>query len=138
MIRRISSDDYADHGSDLKHVFLVGDLKKPTPHPFVRDTRVELIACFYDTGDDGRFHWHPEVTEYELVLDGKVGYLDVASGDTLWYRPGDLSVIPAGLCVKRVVPRSSRTLAVKVPSHDEKVHCDACDRECSFREETGS
>lgn len=133
MTRRISSESYVEFAPELKHIFLAGNLKKSTPHPFVRDDRVEVIACFYDAGDDGRFHWHPEVTEYEFVLSGKIGYLDVRNGETLWYEQGDFSIVPAEACVKRIVPVASRTLAIKVPSDSRKVHCDGCDRLCDFR-----
>lgn len=134
-LQRVDAADYAAHVAALKHVFLTGDLRRPTPYPFVRDERLEIILCVYDVGDDGAFHWHRTVTEYELVVEGEVGYLDVASGRTHWFGAGDFSVIPPGACVKRLARRPARTVAVKVPSADEKVHCRQCERECTYRSE---
>ncbi len=131
-IIRIAAGEYAPF-QELQHLFLVGDLKRPNPHPFVRDKRIELILCFYQAGDGGEFHWHGEVTEYEVVLEGRIAYIEAANGATLWFGPGDCSVIPPGLCVKRVVQERSRTVAIKVPSSAEKVHCRSCRRQCISR-----
>jgi len=118
---------------DQKHLFLTGDLKKPNPHPFIRDARLESIFCFYEPGDDGIPHWHRDVTEYETVLEGEIGYFEAGTGETKWFQPGDFSAIPAGVCVTRIVREHSRTIAVKVPSSAERVVCSTCPRECAWR-----
>lgn len=128
----IRREEYAPF-SDRKHLFLAGDLRHPNPHPFIRDARIEWIECFYEAGDDGLPHWHREVTEYETVLEGEIGYFEAATGETNWFRPGDFSAIPAGVCVKRIVRERSRTVAVKVPSSGERVVCSCCPRECAWR-----
>jgi quercetin dioxygenase-like cupin family protein len=132
---RIGHAEYAEVLPELKHVFLVGDLQRPTPHPFIRDQRVELIVVSYEAGDEGRHHWHPDVTEYEIVLEGEIGYFEVATGETHWFGAGDLVAIPAGACVKRLVRRSARGVTLKVPSAARKVHCYCCARECAWRVE---
>lgn len=134
-VQRIDAAAYAAHAGALKHVYLAGDLQRPTPHPFIRDERVAVALCVYDAGDDGSFHWHRAVTEYELVIDGEVGYLDVGTGQTHWFQVGDFSMIAPGVCVKRLVRRPARTLAIKVPSAEEKVHCRSCPRACAYRVE---
>jgi mannose-6-phosphate isomerase-like protein (cupin superfamily) len=116
-----------------KHVFLTGDLKRPNPNPFIREPRLEWVFCFYEAGDDGVPHWHRQVTEYETVLEGEIGYLEAASGETTWLQPGDFTTVPAGVCVKRIVRTRSRTIATKVPSLDERVVCSECARECRAR-----
>ena len=119
--------------TDQEHLFLTGDLQQPNAHPFFRDTRLEWILCFYEAGDDGVAHWHPDVTEYEMVLEGEVGYFEPATGETNWFRPGDFSAIPAGVCVQRIVRERSRTVAIKVPSNAERVVCSGCTRDCASR-----
>lgn len=116
-----------------KHVFLTGDLQRPNPNAFVRDPRLEWILTFYEPGDNGAPHWHREVTEYEMVVEGEVGYFEAATGETNWFRPGDFSAIPAGVCVTRIVRERARTVAVKVPSSGERVVCSGCQRECAWR-----
>jgi len=132
---RIRHGEYADALPELKHVFLVGDLRRPTPHPFIRDERVELVVVGYEAGDDGSYHWHPEVTEYEIVVEGEIGYFEVATGETHWFSAGDLVAIPAGACVKRRVRRPARGVTLKVPSSAGKVECRSCARECAWRVE---
>lgn len=130
---RIDHGEYAGAAPLLKHIFLTGDLRQATPHPFVRDERIEVVLCYYEPGDDGIYHWHPQITEYEMVIEGEVGYFEVGKGNTHWFQAGDFCIIPAGVCVKRIVRRSTRTVAVKVPSVNEKVCCSSCRRECTWR-----
>jgi hypothetical protein len=132
-IGRIDRAEYASDQTALKHLFVVGDLRREVPHPFFRDQRVEIILCNYEAGDDGQYHWHPGVTEYELILCGEVGYFEVATGVTHWFEAGDLCTIPPGACVKRLVRNPAQTVAIKVPSTNDKFFCDACDRDCHWR-----
>lgn len=131
----ISSAEYVPQFAAAKHLFLAGDLRQPNPHPFFRDPRLEIIACKYEAGDGGLFHWHACVTEYEYVLEGSISYLEAATGLLHRYEPGDLTLIPSGVCVRRIVDESCRTLALKIPSNAEKVHCGQCSRECPSRQE---
>lgn len=132
-LARINQEEYAPFSTELKHVFLVGDLQKPCPHPFIRDERVEIIFCDYLPGDHGRRHWHEIVTEYEFVVAGEVGIFEIRSGETHWFGAGDFIVVPAGECVQRLVRERTMTVAIKVPSSAEKIHCDACARLCAYR-----
>jgi mannose-6-phosphate isomerase-like protein (cupin superfamily) len=131
----IRKAEYGDSPTPTKHRFLVGDLRQPTTSPFIPDRRVELLLCNYEPGDDGRFHWHKHVIEYEWVAAGRVGYLDAADGTTKWFEAGDFVVVPAQTCVRRLVPVATTTFAVKVPSLSDKVHCSGCRRECPSRVE---
>jgi len=130
---RIGCAEYAAALPGEKHVFLVGDLRRPTSYPFIRDHRVELVLVCYGPRDDGRYHCHPDVTEYELVVEGQIGYFEVASGATHWFGAGDLVAIPAGACVKRLVRCPARGVTLKVPSSSTKIHCETCARECAWR-----
>ncbi len=129
----IRANDYSKEKTQEMHIFLAGNLRRPIGTPFLRDSRIEWIICRYDAGDDGLPHWHTVVTEYEMVTSGRIGYLEISSGETRWFDPGDFLRIPAGACVKRIVPAPSSSVTVKTPSDDDKIHCDNCKRECSFR-----
>jgi hypothetical protein len=130
---RIGSQEYEPHFQDLQHIFLVGDLKNASPHPFFRDPRVEFIVCEYAVGDHGAYHWHPVTTEYEFVLEGSMVYQDAATGEMQRFRPGDLRMVPPGACVRRFIDEPCRTVAIKVPSGDRKIHCRDCQRSCEER-----
>ncbi|MBM4134684.1 MAG: hypothetical protein FJ245_13075 [Nitrospira sp.] len=132
-VGRIDYGEYAGSLPVLKHVYLVGDLQRSVPHPFVRDGRAEFAVCQYEAGDDGEFHWHRQLSEYEIVTEGKIGYIEAASGRIHWFHAGDVSIIPAGVCVKRLVRQPARTVVMKVPSANDKVHCGSCPRECRSR-----
>src|SRR5439155_462305 len=116
---RIGGAEYAGALPADRHVFLVGNLQQPTTYPFIRDERVEVVLVSYRAGDDGRYHWHPDVTEYELVVEGEIGYFEVASGVTHWFAAGDFVAITAGACVKRMVRAPARGVTVKVPPSRE-------------------
>jgi mannose-6-phosphate isomerase-like protein (cupin superfamily) len=134
-LKCIRADGYKPCAEELKHVYLVGSLHRPVPHPFFSDERAEVVLCFYQRGDDGEFHWHPDVTEYEYMLEGRMGYFSVADGREEWFEPGDMIYVPAGACVRRLVPTRVRTLTVKLPSKDDKITCRRCDRVCAYRVE---
>ena len=130
---RIARAEYADALPGDKHVFLVGDLQRPTSYPFIRDPRVELVVVSYEPGDDGVYHWHESVTEYELVVEGEIGYFEVSSARTHWFGAGDLVAIPPGACVRRLVRARARGVTLKVPSAATKILCDGCARDCGYR-----
>jgi hypothetical protein len=134
-IDRIAAQEYEPCFESLRHIFLAGNLKLPCPHPFFRESRVELILCEYGAGEDGHFHWHPEATEYEVVLAGSIDYREAATAKVSRFEAGDVVRVPAHTCVKRLVTGACRTLAIKVPSDDGKVHCRDCRRECAERVE---
>ena len=129
----IREKEYLEWADEVKHIFLVGDLAKPVSHPFIRRRDVELILCFYQPGDNGCPHWHPEVTEIEIVTKGKIGYLEIESGTEFWFTPGDLIYIPPMCCVQRLVPEPSKIYTVKLPSISKKVQCRTCPRYCRYR-----
>ena len=134
-IGKIAEAEYQLAFESLQHVFLVGNLQRPCPHPFFRDRRVEMIVCRYEAGDHGQFHWHPEVTEYEFIWEGSLAYREAATGATTIFRAGDLATVPAEVCVERIVAEHCCTLAIKIPSNDGKVHCRGCERVCASRVE---
>lgn len=134
-IEVIRRESWQPHAAGLKHVFLVGDLQRAVPHPFLRRSDAEIIWCEYNAGDDGRPHWHATVDEIEVVLKGEVGYRDIGSEEVFWFREGDLVNVPRGVCVERFVREPARTLAIKLPSRAEKVHCGECRRACAQRRE---
>ena len=132
-IQVIGRQEYQSHAGPLKHLYLVGDLQRDVPHPFFRESQGEMALCTLKPGDDGKFHWHPSVTEYEYVLEGRLGYFSVADGQEHWFEAGDLVSVPSGVCVRRLVREPVRTLTMKLPSRDDKIHCAQCDRACPFR-----
>ena len=132
-VNSIRAAEYGACAGSLQHMFLVGDLSAPCPHPFFRDPRLEILVCEYEPGDHGCFHWHAGITEYEFVLEGSLAYLDAATGETHTFRVGDLLMVPPENCVRRLVEKRCRTLAIKLPSGEEKIQCQHCPRECRHR-----
>jgi hypothetical protein len=133
-VGRIDGESYRPLAADLRHVFLTGDLRQQSCHPFFRDSRVEFIYCQYRPGDNGAFHWHSDITEYQIVVSGRFGFREAQGGEISWFGPGDVSMTPAGVCVERLIEEPTVTVALKVPSiPGDKVFCRHCGRECSFR-----
>ncbi len=125
--------EYEGHSAQLQHLFLAGDLKQPTPHPFFRRSDLEFILCTYPAGAEGAPHWHTNVDELEIILEGRIGYREAPSGRMLWFETGDFVHVPKGTCVKRTVVLPSRTGAMKIPSDSSSVTCKDCPRECAYR-----
>jgi hypothetical protein len=134
-VGRIGRGSYHPFAADMRHVFLTGDLKGPSPHPYFQDGRVEFIYCEYQPGDDGAFHWHRDITEYQIVISGRFGFREASDGCTTWFEPGDVSMTPPGVCVERRIEEPTVTIALKVPSlPGDKVYCVNCARACEFRQ----
>ena len=96
---------------------------------------VARLDAQYQAGHHGQFHWHPEVTEFEYLLEGSLAYREADTGNITVFQAGDLATVPAGVCVERIIQQPCRTLAIKVPSNDVKIHCRDCARMCTQRVE---
>jgi quercetin dioxygenase-like cupin family protein len=134
-VETVRAADWRQYAGAFQHLFLVGDLQRPVPHPFLRRKDVEIILCHYEPGDHGAPHWHEAVDEIEIVLEGRMEYREMDSGRVLCFGPGDLLNVRHGTCVERVVRTVARTLTVKLPSKSDKIHCRECPRPCAFRRE---
>src|SRR5579863_1436385 len=131
----IRAAEYGPFAGELQHIFLAGDLAQPCPHPFFRDERLEILVCEYEAGENGCFHWHSGITEYEFVMEGSLAYQDAATGRVGRFRAGDLVMVFAGVCVRRLMDEPCRTLAIKVPSDHGKIQCRQCPRDCCQRQQ---
>jgi len=132
---RINKLEYEKYASSLQHIFLTGNLQQESLHPFFYDDRVELIYCHYQPGDDGSFHWHEAITEYQIVISGAFGVQLADTEEKEWFLPGDVSRIRSGMCVKRIIETETITIAIKVPSiPGDKVQCESCNRNCRSRQ----
>lgn len=116
-----------------QHLFLIGDLKNKQLAPFFFDKRIELILCNYAVGENSIPHWHSVVDEYEIIIAGELVYIDSQSKKRLIFNKGDLVKIPSGVCVQRIVNEPTTTIAIKVPSNNEKIMCCQCERNCDSR-----
>jgi hypothetical protein len=129
----IRAKQWRPYAKEFAHVFLAGNLQRPVPHPYFQRDDVEIICCDYAPGAHGLPHWHAQVDEFELVISGRVGYVETTTAALHWFDAGDLINIEHGICVTRVVEIPTQTIAIKLPSSSEKVHCAQCDRSCRQR-----
>ncbi|MBU1858266.1 MAG: cupin domain-containing protein [Verrucomicrobia bacterium] len=137
-VQTILRGNYLPYAAEKKHIYLIGNLQRPVPYAYFPDRRVEMVLCFYKRGDDGELHWHPNVTEFEYIIEGCMRYYSVCEGAEKLLQAGDIICIPAGVCVRRRVSVCVRTLTVKVPSEDTKIICRCCSRICADRVEEES
>jgi hypothetical protein len=115
LVKKINLSEYRKYVPELKHVYLTGDLKQPVLHPSIRDLRVEFILTSYVSRDHGLIHWHSEVTEYEVMIEGKMAYFDVATKNVLSIAPEisssfSLGIVSDALSKKAVDPSRSKCL----------------------------
>lgn len=129
----VTSAEITAYTEAFKHLYLVGNLQKPVPHPYVVDQRLEFVLCNYESGDQGIRHWHRELTEYTFVIQGRLSYMDIVSEQVYDLESGDFFVIPAGQCMSLTIDRPTTALTIKVPSILDKVYCTQCSRVCKAR-----
>src|SRR5579863_5882408 len=115
----VNSIRAAGHGpfaGELQHIFPGSDLSRPYTHPLFRNARLEMLVREYKRGDHGCFHWQAGITEYGFVLEGSIACLEAETGERHSFRVGDLLMAPPETCVRRLVEKPCRTLAIHFPS----------------------
>ena len=130
---QIQASDYLPFLDALKHVYVVGDLQQPVPHPFIRDDRLELVIVAYPAGTVHQRHWHAELTEYMVVIAGELRAVMIPSGEELIIQAGDMLHVPPETCLQLTTIDDANLMVVKVPSVNDKITCNRCQRDCEWR-----
>jgi len=114
-------------GSDIDRIlasagrqYLVGDLRRPQELAHIRSDEIEIGISDYAGGEYEPPHFHPILTEYELVLWGSTEYYDIDTGRSHRFGGMDFYCIEPNVPYAQVVLERTRILFVKVPAIDDK------------------
>ena len=120
-IIRIANSDLEDTLSKAGRQYLVGNLKFPQLLQHIPSDKIEIGISDYKDNEIENAHFHPEQTEYQLVLWGKTEYLDLDLKETICFSEGDFyCIIPFTKYAQRIYGKT-RILFIKLPAINDKV-----------------
>ena len=117
----ISSSDLEDTLSKEGRQYLVGNLKLPQMLQHVHSDNIEIGISDYEDNEIENAHFHPEQTEYQLVLWGKTEYLDLDLREIFCFSGGDFYCIKPFTKYAQRIYGKTRILFIKTPAINDKV-----------------
>ena len=70
--------------------YLVGDLKLPQRLQYIYDDKVEMGITRFEKYACEKPHFHPIVTEYQIILNGEAKYVDIEANREYMVKAGDI------------------------------------------------
>lgn len=119
-IRTIKASDYAHSLEGNVRAYLTGDLKVAQEFGHVATEQVEIGIANYDSDGVDTPHFHPTVTEAQIVVSGFVHLLDITNQVQIELGPGDFYLIEPGVAHVQKAVAGTRVVIVKWPSLNDK------------------
>lgn len=108
--------------------YLVGNLQLPQELTNIHDDNVELGITKYSNFKFEVPHFHTEVTEYQMILDGAAKYVDLSQNQEYLLEKGDVFVIRPNTTYIQKSPKGTVILFFKYPGKNDKVTVTASEK----------
>ena len=128
MIEIIDNGKIEKAMSNNHRQYLVGDLKLPQELEFIRDKDVEMGMTNYSEYALEKPHYHTEVTEYQIILNGSAKYIDLDLNKEITVTKGDVFVIRPNTRYIQKSPKGTVILFFKYPGINDKMLIDCTDK----------
>lgn len=109
-------------------VYLCGNMKIPQKLNEIKDDKIEIGYCSYKKFEAKKPHYHPYVTEYQLLLSGECKYLDLENGEEHLVKEGDFYIIKPNMKYIQKINPGAKILFVKAPGGNDKTLLEMTDR----------
>lgn len=100
--------------------YLVGDLKLPQRLQYIYDDKVEMGITRFEKYACEKPHFHPIVTEYQIILNGEAKYVDIEANREYMVKAGDVFVIRPNTTYIQKSTEGAVILFFKYPSGNDK------------------
>lgn len=108
--------------------YLVGNLQLPQKLVNIYDEDVEMGITKFQYFTSEKPHFHPEVTEYQIILHGTAKYVDVQANKEFLLEQGDVFVIrPHTIYILKAI-EDTQILFFKVPGKNDKMLVEMTER----------
>ncbi len=101
--------------------YLVGNLQFPQELLHIQDNNIEIGITRFSEYAFEKPHYHPDVTEYQLLLSGSAKYVDVEANKEYFIQEGDVFVIRPGTTYIQKSPQNTTILFFKHPGINDKI-----------------
>lgn len=111
-----------------KRQYLTGDLKLPQVLDYIKDDNVEIGISRYKEYGVEEPHYHNEVSEYHIILEGKTKYVDVSENIEYSFQKGDFYIIRPNTIYIQKSLEGTQLMFIKVPGKNDKVKVESNDK----------
>ena len=120
MIEIIKSKDIKESLKDNHRQYLFGNLKFPQELNYIFDSDIEMGITHFKEYAAEKPHFHPLVTEYQIILSGEAKYIDLDKNEEVLLSAGDVFVIRPNTPYIQKSPKDTSILFFKHPSGNDK------------------
>ncbi len=100
--------------------YLTGDLKLPQQLKFIKDENVEIGISRYKEYKVEMPHYHTEVAEYHIILEGETKYVNITENKEYIFKKGDFYIIrPNTIYIQKSIS-GTELMFIKVPGVNDK------------------
>lgn len=124
MFKRIIEKDIATALQGTTRQYLTGQLKLPQALQHIDDENIEIGVTDYKEYTVETTHWHKVAYEYQYMISGETKYLDVDTGNEVYYKKGDFYRIEPGTKYAQKSLPGTTILFIKTPPGNDKVSVD--------------
>ncbi|MGG7058956.1 hypothetical protein ACQPUZ_11720 [Clostridium tertium] len=108
--------------------YLTGILKIPQVLDYIKDDKVEIGISRYKEYKYENPHYHTDVSEYHIILNGETKYVNITENKEYIFKKGDFYIIrPNTIYIQKSLDETE-IMFIKVPGINDKTKCNITDK----------
>lgn len=132
----IKNNEISEVLKDFSRQYLVGDLKRPQPLKYYKNSYLEIGITEYKEYSIEKTHKHTNATEFQYVLNGYTEYIDNDTAEIYRFKKGDFYIIEKETSYAQRSKKGTSILFIKIPSINDKTLVEDKDATIKFLSET--
>jgi 8-oxo-dGTP diphosphatase len=124
----IKCQEIEDGLRESSRQYLVGNLALSQIIQHISEEDLEIGITDYNEKTQEKPHWHLKQKEYQYVISGITQYRIIGTEDIMEFKQGDFYAIYPSICYEQISEAGTRILFIKVPSINDKMDCNNCER----------
>ncbi|KAB7665278.1 cupin [Bacillus sp. B1-b2] len=119
-IKKISKETLDNVLKNNERQYLVGNLKSPQMLPHIHDNNVEVGISHYKDFTADKPHIHKEVTEYQMILQGRSEIKNLLTEEVIKLHEGDFYIVNKETPYAQKSAANTKIIFFKYPSLNDK------------------
>lgn len=108
--------------------YITGKLSLPQALNYLEDENVEIGISRYKEYKIEKPHYHTEVSEYHIILEGETKYVNVTENEEYIFKKGDFYIIRPNTIYIQKSTAGTELMFIKVPGKNDKINCELNDK----------